>query len=480
MKIKLIDKKLKDIKADFEIIFLTNKNLKHKWVKDFSLFSELDFKGEDEEKLCLPEKKRIYIGLENLEHENIRVASASAIRQVLKLKIKNVKIGLYFEKNEREGIKAIAEGVLLGAYSFQKYKTKKKKINVKEVYISSENYHSKKVNIKGLKKSLEEAMIISENVNFVREIVNEAPSILNPLEFSKIARQRAKKNNLQIKILAKKELEKLGMNAFLAVNRASIYPPQLIHIVYKPKKTKKKIVLVGKGLTYDTGGLSLKLGEGMLTMKMDMGGAGAVLGTILTASQLKLDLEIHAILGVTENAIGQDAYKPDDILKAMNGKTIEVRNTDAEGRLVLADCLVYAQKEKPDFILDLATLTGASLVALGEYTSAVMGYDKKLKEDIIISSEKSGELMDILPFNKYLSKLLKSHIADISNISSSKYGGAITAGLFLGEFIEEKNKNKWVHLDIAGPAYKEKTWGENPYGASGVGVRTLIEFLKSI
>jgi leucyl aminopeptidase len=480
MKIKLIDKKLKDIKSDLEIIFVVNKNLKHRWIKDLKFLDEANFKAQDEESIFLHEKKRFYIGVENLEHENLRIASAQVIRQISKLKIKQIKIGLYFESIAEEGMKAIVEGFLLGAYSFQKYKSKQEKQSLKEIQISSENYNQKKIDLKLIKKSLDEAIIISKNVNFVRDIVNEAPSDLTPLEFSRIAKEEAQKNNLQIKVYGEKELKKLGMNAFLAVNKASTYPPQLIHLIYKPKNAQKKITLVGKGLTYDTGGLSLKTGDGMLTMKMDMGGAATVLGTILTASELKLPLEIHTIIGATENAIGQDAYKPDDVLKAMNGKTIEVRNTDAEGRLVLADCLVYAQKEKPDYILDLATLTGASLVALGEYTSAIMGYDQKLNEEIIKASDKSGELMDILPFNKYLAKLLKSEIADISNISSSKYGGAITAGLFLGEFIEEKNKNKWVHIDIAGPAYKEKAWGENPYGASGAGLRTLISWLSNL
>lgn len=486
MKIKLIDKKLKEIKSDLEVVFVINKNLKHKWIYDKKYLEEANFKGADEEILFLHEKKRLYIGVENLEHQNLRTASAQAIRQILKLKLKILKIGLYFEKNQEEGIKAITEGFLLGAYSFQRYKTKAEKQSLKEIYISSENYkvsrghENKKIDIKNLKKVLSEAEIISENVNFVRDIVNEAPSDLTPLKFSKIAKEEAQKNNLQIKVYGERDLKRLGMNAFLAVNKASTYPPQLIHLIYKPKNAKKKIALVGKGLTYDTGGLSLKLGDGMLTMKMDMGGAAAVLGTILAISKLKLALEVHVIIGATENSIGQDAYKPDDILKAMNGKTIEVRNTDAEGRLVLADCLVYTQKENPDYIVDVATLTGASLVALGEYTSAVMGYDQKLNEKIINASKKSGELMDILPFNKYLAKLLKSEIADISNISSGKYGGAITAGIFLGEFIEEKNRDKWTHIDIAGPAYKEKAWGENPYGASGASLRTLVSWLKSL
>jgi len=184
---------------------------------------------------------------------------------------------------------------------------------------------------------------------------------------------------------------------------------------------------------------------------------------------------VHAILGAAENMIGGNAYKPDDVLVAKNKKTIEVRNTDAEGRLVLADCLCYAQ-EKIEFdeIYDLATLTGACVVGLGEYTAGVMGFDNKKIEKIIKTGKRVGEHFAHLPFNKYLPKLLKSEVADICNIASSRYGGSLTAGLFLSEFIEEKNKDKWTHLDIAGPAFVEKAWGFNPYGASGFGVDTLI------
>ncbi|MCK5320452.1 leucyl aminopeptidase [Candidatus Parcubacteria bacterium] len=480
MKIKLSDKKLKDIKGDCEIIFVVSKNLEHKLVCDEKVLNEMNFKVEADEVLLLPEKKRMYVGIDDLEPESLRCAAALAMRTIAKSKITVLKIALYFTNDAEKGIKAMSEGFLLGAYNYQKYKSKPAKNNIKQIIISSENYYNKKIEIKNLAKKIKEAEIISRSVNFVRDIVNEPPSDLTPLKFSEIAKKEAKENNLTIKILGKKELEKLGMGAFLAVNRASIYPPQLIHLKYKPKNAKKKIVLVGKGLTYDTGGLSLKLGDGMLTMKMDMGGAGAILGVIMAISQLKLPVEVQAIIGATENAIGKDAYKPDDVLKAMNGKTIEVKNTDAEGRLVLADCLCYAQKEKFDYIVDIATLTGASMVALGEYTSAVMGFNQDLSYEILKSAKKSGELAGILPFNKYLPKLLKSDIADISNISASRYGGAITAGLFLGEFIENKNKQKWAHIDIAGPAFKDKSWGVNPVGASGAGVRLLVEWVRGV
>jgi len=480
MKIKLADKKLKDIKADCEIIFVVNKNLEHRFVCDKKILNEMNFKGKTDEVLLLPEKKRMYIGIDDLEVESLRFATALAIRSIVKSKIASLKIALYFINDADKAIKILSEGFLLGVYSYQKYKSKQAKNNIKQIIISSENYYDKKIKIKNLTKKIKEAEIISKSVNFVRDIVNEPPSDLTPLKFSEIAKTEAKENNLTIKILAKKELEKLGMGAFLAVNQASAYPPQLIHLKYKPKNAKKKIALVGKGLTYDTGGLSLKLGDGMLTMKMDMGGAGAILGVIMAISRLKLPVEIQAIIGATENAIGKDAYKPDDVLKAMNGKTIEVKNTDAEGRLVLADCLCYAQKENFDYIIDIATLTGASMVALGEYTSAVMGFNNDLNHEILKSAKNAGELVGILPFNKYLPKLLKSEIADISNISASRYGGAITAGLFLGEFIEKKNKEKWAHIDIAGPAFKDKPWGVNPIGASGAGVRLLVEWVKSV
>ena len=182
-------------------------------------------------------------------------------------------------------------------------------------------------------------------------------------------------------------------------------PPQLIHFIHKTDKPKARVALVGKGLTYDTGGLSLKPAKSMLTMKADKGGASAIFGIMQAVSELDLPIEVHGIAGVTENAIGKDAFRPDDVLKAKNGKTIEVRNTDAEGRLVLADCLVYAQEQMPDYLIDLATLTGASMVALGEYTTAVMGHNSELKRTMMMAGERSGELTANLPFNRYLSTL---------------------------------------------------------------------------
>ena len=217
-----------------------------------------------------------------------------------------------------------------------------------------------------------------------------------------------------------------------------------------------------------------------LTMKADKSGGCAVLGIISAIAKLRLPLEVHGIIGAVENMIGGNAYKPDDILSSREGKSIEVRNTDAEGRLVLIDCLSYAQDLKPDYLIDIATLTGACVVGLGEYTFGIMGHNEELKSAFEREALQSGELVAKLPFNSHIRKLIDSKIADICNVSSTRYGGAISAGMFLGEFIRKENEDKWLHLDIAGPAYVEKEWDINPYGASGAGVRACVEFAISL
>ncbi len=473
MKFEFIEKDIDKISADVEIIFIVEKNFDHKWVKDKEELELLNFKGEDEESALLADKRRLYVGVKSLDSDDIRVASAKAIKSIKNKNFKSAKIGIYSD------VKAIVEGVLLGDYEFNRYKSKKENSKIETIYISKEEYSNKEFDSVKIKQEIEEAKIVANSTNYVRDLVNTPPNEITPVTLAKVAKLLAKEKDLEYKVLDENDLEKEGMNAFLAVGKASANPPRLIHLTYKPKNPKAKVALVGKGLTYDSGGLSLKPSEYMVTMKSDKSGACAVLGIIKAAKELELPIQIDAIIGAAENMVGPNSYKPDDILKAKNGKTIEVRNTDAEGRLVLADSLCYAQeKVKPDFILDFATLTGACVVALGEYTTGVMGFNSSLKKKILEATKESGELASELPFNRYLPKLLKSQVADICNISSSRYGGAITAALFLAEFIEEDNKDKWVHLDIAGPAYVEKEWGYNPYGASGAGVRLAIKWLQ--
>ena len=480
MNIQISNKKIKDTKADLELVFVVAKDLKHRWVRDRESLTKMGFGGKSGESVLLIEKNRLYIGVESMAHTDVRIACAEAVRLLADKKIKALKIGTYFDKSLFKGARAMVEGFILGDYQFLKYKSKAKKQILNKIIICQDDYKNRKIDLDITKQALREGKIISENVNFVRDTVNQTPEDVTPLTMSKTAREIAESSSLSVKIYGEKYLKDKRMGAFLAVSKASPYPPQLIHLIHKPKNAKQKIVLVGKGLTYDTGGLSLKPSDSMLTMKMDKAGGCAVLGIMKAIAELSLPIEVHGIVGAVENAIGQHAYKPDDVLTAKNGKTIEVKNTDAEGRLVLADCLCYAQDLKPDYILDIATLTGACVVALGEYTIGVMGHNEKLKSKIMESGNNSGELTGNLPFNRYLPSLLKSQVADISNVSSGKWGGAITAGLFLSEFILEKNKDKWVHLDIAGPAFASKSWGENPVGASGASVRMILDYLQTI
>jgi leucyl aminopeptidase len=370
----------------------------------------------------------------------------------------------------------LVEGIVLGGYEFNEYKSEPKEISIKDIFLAVNE-----LDFNELQTTFNEALIVANSTCFTRDIVNTAPQELNPQTLATLAKQLASDNSLECNILQEVDLEKERMGSMLAVGRASVHGSALIHLAYKPVNPKKVISLVGKGLTYDSGGLSLKPAASMVTMKMDKAGACAVLGIIKAASELKLDVEIHAFIGAVENMIGGNAYKPDDVLVSRSKTTIEVRNTDAEGRLVLADVLTYAQdKVKADYLFDFATLTGACMVALGQYTTGIMGHSTKLKHDISKAGTASGELVSALPFNRHLKKLLKSEIADISNVASKPYGGAITAGLFLDKFIQEDMKDKWMHFDIAGSAYTESAWDCNVYGGTGAGVRLMSHFLKNI
>ncbi|MBR8461959.1 leucyl aminopeptidase [Campylobacter sp. faydin G-105] len=479
MEFKISNKHIDTIKADIELIFIVDKNLKHKFIKDEKAFKFYNYKGENP--LLLGESARLYVNLAKLEYDELRTAAAKAYNTLKSLNVKSVKLGSYIASCTKQSFQAIVEGFVLGAYEFNKYKEKKESYKLSEVIFSTDEFNDEKVDIAKARLGITNGEIIARATNFTKSIVNEIPEIYTPQKMAEEAQNIAKTYPaIKCEVYDEKFLEKESMNAFLAVNRASIHPPRLIHLTYKPKGAKKRIIFVGKGLTYDSGGLSLKPADYMLTMKADKSGAAAAMGIIIGAAELNLPLEIHAILGATENMIGGNAYKPDDVLISRSGISIEVRNTDAEGRLVLADCLSYAQDFKPDVLIDMATLTGACVVGLGEYTSGIMGVNEELKAEFRAKSEKSGELSTILHFNKYLKELIKSNIADVSNAASGRYGGAITAGLFLEKFIKDEYKDKWIHLDIAGPAYLEKAWGYNQIGATGAGVRMSLYYLNAL
>lgn len=457
-----------DVKSDIEIVFIDQNLFKKLPKSKTSILSLQSFSAKDGEAVFLQSDKILYYGTILDDIDSIREAAAKAIRIAKKYDIKSLKIK-GFENSDFNY--ALFIGILLGDYEFIDYKSKITKTTLTDIFIITK---------KDYKSELHKAMIVANSTNLARSIVNTPPQDCTPIVLADIAKKIAKDFMLDYKIGDVKFLQKEKMELILSVARASTHEPRFIELIYKPKKTKKRIVLVGKGLTYDSGGLSLKPADYMTTMKADKGGGCAVLGVMQAIAGLKPDIEVIGIIGATENMIGGNAYKPDDILRSREGITIEVKNTDAEGRLVLADCLSYAQDLKPDFIIDLATLTGACVVGLGEYTSGIMGYNKKLNREFEKVASKSGELTAILPFNKHLEKLIDSKNADISNVSSTRYGGALTAGIFLGRFIREEYKDKWIHLDIAGPAFVEKEWDVNSFGASGIGVRSVIDFILKV
>jgi leucyl aminopeptidase len=302
---------------------------------------------------------------------------------------------------------------------------------------------------------------------------------MTPVHLAEAATQVALASNglVKVKILDRAECAKLKMGAFLAVAQGADHEPKFIHLTYtSPRPTKKVLAVVGKGVTFDSGGLSIKPADAMMTMKCDMAGAAAVIGFFATLARLKPRVNIHGVIAATENMVSGKAIRPGDIVHAANGKSIEILNTDAEGRLTLADAMTYVLKEKPDAMIDLATLTGACLVALGEEITGLMTNDKVLGKQVLDAALKAGEKMWELPLEPRYRDLINSDIADLRNIATSRYGGSLTAGLFLQEFVEN---TPWVHLDIAGPAYAERPMSSYlGKGGTGHGVRTLVEFVE--
>ena len=475
MNISLLNKKIKDIDVLVEVVILKSTNHLEKNEKE--LLDNIFFTKKSFNTYFNSLENRLYISCLKLKKENIKIAFYKAVQFLKNTKIESFKINIL--QNEKElNIQDIVEGLIFGNYEFNSYKSSKSKKDF-QVFISIEKSKEEE---KKLQKLLNKTLIICNSVDFTKDIVNSSPEDYYPQIMANDAMKIALNENVECKVFDESYLKQDSMNAMFSVGKASRHESKLIHLSYKPKNPIAKIVLVGKGVTYDTGGLSLKRESGMVSMKCDKAGAASVMGIIHALSSLDLPFEVHGIIGAVENMIGGNAYKPDDVLTAKNGKTIEVRNTDAEGRLVLSDCLCYAQDEikNIDYIFDFATLTGACVVGVGEYTTGIMGNNNELKREVVNSALASGEYATALDFNRFLKKAIKSEIADVCNIANTRYGGAITAGMFLDNFIYEENKNKWIHFDIAGPAFVEKVWGYNPHGASGAGVRMAIGFLQNI
>lgn len=366
-------------------------------------------------------------------------------------------------------VESLIEVIELASYSFDKYKSKPKKTEVTTITIVSSTKN---------KSVIDRALIFSSAAKLVRDLVSEPPSNLIPENLAQIAKDMAKKERLQIKIYNEKQIKKMGMNSFLGVSLGSNKPPRFVHITYSPAKSKKTVCFVGKGITFDSGGLSLKPNDAMQDMKMDMAGAATTIGVIQAAARLKLQVTVHAIFPTTENMPGQGAYKIGDVLRASNGKTIEVNNTDAEGRLVLADALVYASKLKPDYLIDIATLTGACVIALGLDIAGLFSNSDELAKKLIKAGKQMGEQFWRMPLEDYyFQEYMKSDVADIKN-SGGRYGGSITAALFLKQFVSKGLK--WCHLDIAGPGMGSRKKFYIPKGGTGIPARALIKFLENL
>lgn len=475
MKTLLQNTPFSDIEADIQIEFILKDDLESHPL--YALLKRTGFKADQDQVTTLHESALIVCGVENHGSTALRSAASSVVTTLKSFEYKSAKVMQYHLKN----VHALVEGFVLGAYTHQVYKSKPTTSALETIIFSNDNIHGDALDFTRLKEAYDNAVITANATNFTRELVNTTPQDMNPNDMAVVAQYIADENGLECNILDENALKHEKMDAILAVGRASAHQPRLIHLAYKPKNAVKTVSLVGKGLTYDSGGLSLKPATSMVTMKMDKAGACAVLGMMKAVSELKLNIEVHGFIGAAENMVDGSAYKPDDVLTARNGVTIEVRNTDAEGRLVLADVLSYAQDMvDADYIFDFATLTGACMVALGPYTTGVMGHSSHLKHQFSKAIAHSGELTGSLPFNDHLKKLLKSDIADISNIGSKPYGGAVTAALFLDNFITDAMKSKWLHFDIAGPAYTEAPWDCNPHGATGAAVRMSVNFIQSL
>jgi leucyl aminopeptidase len=443
---------------------------------------EIGATGSKDEVLKIPginQKLLVVTGLgaysENFSHETLRAAAGAAARSLAGVK----KASFSLPHKDSTGFAAIAEGALLGAYSFDKFRGKTK--NDQKPPLSAIEIQTRFGRDKTI---LRRAEIIAKNTHLVRDLINTPPSHLTPITFCENIRTLAKKLPLRIEITSDSQLKKLGFGGIIGVGQGSANPPRLLHISYQPKGAKKTLAYVGKGITFDTGGLALKPAQGMEAMKSDMSGAAAVCAAILAIAELKLPIRIDAWAPLAENMVSDNATRPSDVIKIYGGKTVEVLNPDAEGRLILADALVRAaevakadKKRKLEGLVDVATLTGAQVVALGTRTSAVMTNDETLSKRFLSCAESTGELFWPMPLPEDLRASLDSPVADIANIGE-RMGGMLVAGLFLKDFVAPETP--WLHLDIAGPAYNEKyPHGYTPVGGTGVALRTLVALAEA-
>ncbi len=370
-------------------------------------------------------------------------------------------------------LEAIATGVELGRYSFDKYKEDAKPGTLDEVVVVSKELSGARRRV--ARACLDRGSVVGVAVNRARDLVNGPANDVTPDYLAQVAKEIGKEHGLKVKVRNRAECEKLGMGLYLAVSRGAKNEPRFLHLQYEPPSGKavRTVGLIGKGVTFDSGGLSLKPPKSMEDMKCDMAGGAAVLSAMAAIATAKPEVRVHAVVAATENMPSGDAYRPGDVFAAMNGRTVEVLNTDAEGRLTLADAICFMNQQEVDEIIELSTLTGACMVALGKYTVGAMSQQDDLVKRFLAAATDAGEDMWRLPLVPRIGKEIKSEVADCKNIGGS-WGGAISAGHFLLPFAGD---TPFLHLDIAGPAFSDAAWGVHPKGGTGVGVQALVEYV---
>lgn len=447
------------------------------------LIAQGDFKGELFQNRVfythdqLPAKRILLSGLgkkEEFDLERWRGASSKAAQFIREFGLKGFvfKVERFGDYNLAELSEAFITGVILGLYEFREFKTtEKEKIKeIKEITILVETDEELTV----IKEAIETGKIISEGVCMARDMVNAPSNKVTPTYLAERAKKIAKDHMMEVQIFELNEAEAMGMGAFSAVAKGSQEPAKFIVLEYNKDKGYDTVALIGKGITFDSGGISIKPSEKMERMKDDMSGAAAVLAAMKISSQLKIPLHLVGIIPATENLPSGKAYKPGDILKTLSGQTVEVISTDAEGRLILSDALSFSLRYKPKAIIDLATLTGACIIALGDYVAGLFGNDEQLVKKVEEASQKTGEKVWRLPLWDEYFEYIKSDVADFKNVGT-RAAGAIIGAIFLSKFV---NKTPWVHLDIAGPASIEKDRPYIPKGGTGIGVRLIIQLLR--
>jgi leucyl aminopeptidase len=363
---------------------------------------------------------------------------------------------------------ALVEGIVLGSYQFLKYKAEATPSKLERVVILGGGAKARTAVDRGAR--------VAESVAWARDLVNEPAGAKSPEDIAKLARKLGRDSGLSVKVLAGEQLEREGLGGVLGVGGGSDRPPRFVRLAYEPDNARATVAFVGKGVVFDSGGLSLKTASGMETMKTDMSGAAAVIAAMSALDELGVRTRVLGYVPLVENMPSGHAIRPGDVLKIRNGKTVEVLNTDAEGRLILADALSLAAEEEPDAIIDLATLTGACMVALGDKVAGLMGSHEGWITQVNDAATRAGESVWPLPLPDEYRKLLDSEVADLRNVGTGSYGGALTAGLFLKEFV---GGVPWVHLDIAGPARASSDDTYVTKGGTGFGVRTLVELART-